>query len=71
MQTKNIINDFLESVSKLSLEDQLMISNLIYKRVIEERRKEISDTIRESREEYYSGRSGRGSVEDFLKDAEK
>jgi hypothetical protein len=70
MQTKNMINDFLESVSQLSLDDQLMISNIIYKRVIEERRREISDTIKESREEYYSGKSGRGSSEDFLKEIE-
>jgi uncharacterized protein (DUF433 family) len=51
--SKNSINDFLESVSKLSLDDQLMISEIIHKRVIEAKRKEIARSVKESKEEYY------------------
>ena len=64
------INDFLESLSKLPLDDQLMISEIIHKRVIEEKRKELANSVKESKEEYLSNKTKRGSVEDFLKDLE-
>ena len=63
------INDFLEKVALLPLDDQLMISEIIQKRVIEAKRKEIALSVKESKEEYNSGKSKRGSVDDFLKDA--
>jgi len=70
MYSQNTINDFLESISQLSLDDQLMISEIIHKRVIEERRKELAASVKESKEEYYSGKTRKGSVDDFLKDLE-
>ncbi len=66
--SKTNLNDFLESISKLPLDDQLMISEIIHKRVIEAKRKEIADSVKESKEEYLSSKTGRGSVEDFLND---
>jgi len=71
MHTQTDLNDFLESVSKLPLEDQLMISEIIHKRVIEEKRKKLADSIKESKEEYKAKKTKRGSIEDFLKDIEK
>jgi hypothetical protein len=68
MQTSTFINDFLESISKLSLDDQLMISEIIHKRVIEAKRKELAESVKESKEEYLSNKTGRGSVEHFLDD---
>ncbi len=70
MQISNDINDFLESVSKLPLNDQLMISEIIHKRVIEEKRKALAESVKESKEEYNSSETKRGSVDDFLKDLE-
>ena len=66
--SKNSINDFLEAISKLSLDDQLMISEIIHKRVIEAKRKEIARSVKESKAEYMAGKSGRGSVDDFMND---
>ena len=66
MEITSSINDLLESVSKLPLDDQLMISEIIHKRVIDERRKEIAASIRESKEEYLAGKTGSGSLNDFL-----
>ncbi len=66
MEITSSINDLLESVSKLPLDDQLMISEIIHKRAIEERRKEIAVSIRESKEEYLAGKTGSGSLNDFL-----
>ena len=66
--SKNSINDFLEAISKLSLDDQLMISEIIHKRVIEAKRKEIARSVNESKAEYMAAKTGRGSVDDFLSD---
>jgi len=68
--SRTIINDFLESVSKLPLEDQLMISQIIHNRVIEAKRKEFANSVKESKEEYFAGKTGRGLTEDFLKETE-
>lgn len=68
MDSQAYINEFLESIAKLPLDDQQMISDIIQKRVIEARRKELSDSVKESREEYLANKTGRGSVEEFLTD---
>jgi len=68
MQESSRVNDFLESVAKLPLDDQLMISELIHKRVIEEKRKALTKSVKESKEEYLSNKTKRGSVDDFLRD---
>ena len=70
MQTSSYINEFLESLSKLPLDDQLMISEIIHKRVIEEKRKKLAETVKESKEEYNANKTKKGSVEDFLNDLE-
>ena len=59
IKSKNSINDFLESISRLPLEDQLMISEIIHKRVIEAKRKEIAKSVKESKEEYYGTLKGK------------
>jgi hypothetical protein len=45
MNSKTSINDFLESLSELPLDDQLMISEIIHKSAIEEKRKEVKPRI--------------------------
>jgi len=70
MNSKSSINDFLESLSKLPLDDQLMISEIIHKRVIEEKRKELASSVKESKEEYLSKKTKKGSVKDFINDIE-
>lgn len=70
MPSLRTIEDFLESIAQLPLEDQLMISEIIHKRVIEERRKELAASISESKMEYNSGKAEKGSVDDFLSSLE-
>ena len=70
MQTPINLNDVLETVSKLSLDDQLMISEIIHKRVIEEKRKKLAESVKESKEEYQANKTNSGSIEDFLRDVE-
>ena len=70
INSKTSINDFLESLSKLPLDDQLMISEIIHKRVIEEKRKELAASVKESKEEYLAKKTKKGSVKDFINDIE-
>lgn len=70
MNSNSSINDFLESISKLSLDDQLMISEIIHKRVIEEKRNALAASVKESKEEYLSKKTKKGSVKDFINDIE-
>ncbi|MBU2585440.1 MAG: hypothetical protein KKH32_08915 [Bacteroidetes bacterium] len=64
------INEILETVSKLKLDDQSMLSEIIRNRVIEAKRDELVKAVRESRAEYSKGLTGHGSVKDFLKELE-
>jgi len=70
MQDPTSMNDFLESISKLSLDEQMMISEIVKKRVIEERRKELAKSVSESRKDYYANKTGRGSIDDFISEVE-
>jgi len=70
INSKSSINDFLESLSKLPLDDQLMISEIINKRVIEEKRKELAASVKESKAEYLAKKTKKGSVKDFINDIE-
>lgn len=73
MQTELTFNSLLEAISTFPIEDQYLISEIIRSRVVEERRKLIAENIRESKVEYNSGKTGSGSVDDFLNeiDSEK
>lgn len=70
MEQQTLINDLLEKVHQLPIDEQMMISDIIRKRVIELKRKEISLSVNESSEEYKSGKTGRGSADDFLREME-
>jgi hypothetical protein len=73
MQKKLTFNSVLEAISSLPIEDQYLISEIIRSRVVEERRKLIAKDILVSKVEYNSGKTGSGSVNDFLNeiDSEK
>ena len=67
MQASITINDALESISVLSDDDQMMIAEIVRKRVVEKKRQELFEPVKLSREEYRNGTTEHGSVEDFLK----
>ncbi|HMN50062.1 MAG TPA: hypothetical protein PKD67_13030 [Ignavibacteriaceae bacterium] len=70
MNSQPSINEFLESLSKLPIDDQLMISEIIHKRAIEAKRKEIAQSVKESEAEYGANKTSSGTVDDFIKDVE-
>ncbi len=47
-----------------------MLAEIIKKRIIEQRRKELAGSAKESMEEYNSGKAKTGSLDDLIKDLE-
>jgi len=64
-------NDLLEAIARRPVEEQEMIAEIVRKRVIDERREEIKESIRISRQEYQDGLTGHGTVEDFEREIDK
>lgn len=64
------IDSILDQTEKLSLEDQAVLSEILRKRLSEEKRKMLIQSVKEGMEEYKSGKTRSGSVADFLKDIE-
>ncbi len=69
---ENIISfdNMLDTVSKLPVEEQLMLAEIIKKRIIEQRRKELVKSVKESIDEYNGGKAKTGSLDDLIKDLE-
>ena len=53
----NGINDVLEKVKKMNIEDQIYISDIIQKRLIDKQRDKIVDRVKEIRKNYKSGKT--------------
>jgi len=74
MENKNstqiTLDKMLETIALFPLDDQLIISDIVHKRVIEEKRKLHADSVKESQQEYNAGLTKSGSVSDFLNDVE-
>lgn len=56
----------IESVERLSLEDQEILLDLLQKRLQQEKRIKLSQEIREVRQEFTEGNVQFGSVDQFL-----
>ncbi|MFA7421283.1 MAG: hypothetical protein WCZ90_16485 [Melioribacteraceae bacterium] len=63
-------DNMLDNVSKLPADEQLMLAEIIKKRIIEQRRKELAVSVKEGMIEYNSGKAKTGTVDDFLRDIE-
>lgn len=49
-------NEVLESANRLSLDEQDVLTEILHRRLIEYRRKEIAKEIQEAQQEYQEGR---------------
>ena len=70
MEQTRSLDQMLDNMSKMPLDEQLMLAEIIKKRIIEERRKEIAHNVKESIEEYKSGTAKTGTLDDLIKDLE-
>jgi hypothetical protein len=57
--------DIVESLPEYQQED---LVDIIRRRLIEQRRDRLADSIREAREEYAGGEVKRGTVDDLMKE---
>lgn len=60
-------NDVLETIEKWSLDDQTALIEIVRQRLIEQRRIDLAQDIKETREAYQKGEVQRGSVADLMK----
>jgi len=62
------LDNFLDEFSRLSIEDQEMLLDLLKKRNIEQKRMRIVREVKEAQREYKKGLTKRGTVEDLMRD---
>ena len=60
--------DIIESLPEYQQEDLI---NIIRRRLIEQRRNLLADSIKEAKEEYARGEVKKGSVDDLMKELSK
>ena len=60
------LDAILEEVSRLSLEEQEMLDEILHKRIIEEKREEIYRNYQDSLSDYKKGQIKTGTVKDLF-----
>lgn len=60
------LNQVLESVERLPVEDQEILIDVIRKRLIEKRRDELAQSIKQAQKDYGEGNVFRGTIEDVI-----
>lgn len=58
----------IETVEQLPVDDQALLIEIIRQRLVDQRRAEIAEEIREARVAYQQGKVRRGSVDDLMKE---
>ena len=71
MVKTSLFQEALETVEKLSLEEQQILIETLQKRLSQERRIIIREQIKEVREEVQKGQVKFGSVDDFLEELDQ
>jgi SET domain-containing protein len=66
MQSKINLNRVLQSISELTIEEQFYIADVLHKRLIDSRRREIADRVKEAEENYRQGKIYSGDVERLM-----
>lgn len=64
------IDDVLTEISKYSLDDKELITDILRKRIIEEKRQIIYDNYQESMKNYLEGNVQKGGVDDLFEGIE-
>ncbi len=68
MLNTSTFDKILEQIDNLSNEDQELLIDVVKKRLIECRRNQIVDNIKQAHQEYESNNVIRGSVEDIIRE---
>ncbi|GAB4230679.1 MAG: hypothetical protein Kow0049_12690 [Stanieria sp.] len=71
MMKTSAFQQAIESVESLSLEDQEILLDILQKRLHQQRRNNLTQEIRETRQEFTQGKVKFGSVDQFLKELDE
>ncbi|MFM2303772.1 MAG: hypothetical protein RLZZ135_1182 [Cyanobacteriota bacterium] len=66
MQSLTNLNQVLQSITELSVEEQLYVADILNKRLIETRRSGIVDRVREAEENYRQDNVYSGNVSQLM-----
>jgi len=58
----------IETVEQLPPEDQAQLIDIIYRRLVEQRRETLAQEVAAARQAYQSGQVRRGTVDDLMAD---
>ncbi|MCP4359805.1 MAG: hypothetical protein GY796_17495 [Chloroflexi bacterium] len=56
----------IEAVEQLTFEEQAQLVDIIYRRLVEQRREDLVRHVAEAREAYRTGNVKRGSIDEFM-----
>jgi len=65
---KITLDSVLDQADKLSIEEQILLANILRKRLIEEKRRQLINSVKEGLAEYKTGLSHGGSIDDLFKE---
>lgn len=71
MMKTSAFQQAIESVESLSLEEQEILLDILQKRLHQQRRNNLTQEIRETRQEFTQGKVKFGSVDQFLKELDE
>ncbi|PSB00955.1 hypothetical protein [Merismopedia glauca] len=66
MQSSANLNGVLQSISELTIEEQFYLADVLHKRLIDSRRREIVNRVKEAEENYSQGKIYSGNVERLM-----
>lgn len=65
------LDSILDQTEHLTLDEQILLAEILRKRLVEEKRKKLIQSVKESTAEYATGKSSSGSVEDLFNELER
>ena len=66
MKIAGKLSDVLEAADKLSLDEQELIVDVLRRRMLEKKRKELTAIVREAEKEYQEGRCREATPEEIM-----
>ena len=61
-------HEIIEYVEELPVEEQELLIELVKKRIIEKRRRELEKEIKQARKDYEKGKVTRGTADDLIRE---
>lgn len=70
MQSSSSFQQALEAVEALPVDDQVVLLDILHKRLVEHKREQLRCEVAEAEADYANGNVKRGTVNDFMAELE-